>query len=141
MSPPLRHTLQAKASSVLSDVYASSTIYKQTVDELSERVRALSSATGANSLVQVETKDFYFVPLVAEKVGLPLHSVFKDEQIWHEGKQVVAKDTTIRAVHVTDLVREGSTFSTTLKPAMTAIGGIVVGTACIVYRKEGVSSN
>ena len=133
----------AFARTVLAHVrrqYAQNEIYRRLMDQMVEAARAVDFDFVSGG----ERRDFFFSLLIAERLGKPHVSIFKDMETVYDaaGFETSCKASEAglsgkRALHVADLVTEASSYVRAWIPAIEALGAKIAASLAVVDRDQG----
>lgn len=133
----------AFARTVLATVrrqYAQNEIYRRLMDQMVDAARAVDFDFVSGG----ERRDFFFSLLIADRLGKPHVSIFKDMETVYDaaGFETSCKASEAglsgkRALHVADLVTEASSYVRAWIPAIEALGAKIAASLAVVDRDQG----
>lgn len=120
--------------------YAQNEIYRRLMDQMVEAARAIDFDFVSGG----ERRDFFFSLLIADRLGKPHVSIFKDMETVYDaaGFETSCKASEAglsgkRALHVADLVTEASSYVRAWIPAVEALGSKIAASLAVVDRDQG----
>ncbi len=125
--------------------YARDPVYRTCIDALCDAVRRIQPDRPPRLLSGGERRDWYFSLPVADRLGLPHVSLFKDGEAWlsEPGSAAPARKLApgslqdLRAVHVVDIVTEASSFLRAWIPFLQGLGAVFEDALTVVDRVQG----
>lgn len=127
------------------DGYARDAVYRTTVDALCDAVRHVQPDRTLHAISGGERRDWYFSLPVAERLGLPHVSLFKDGAAVRTepgsdepGRPLEAGSLAgVRVLHIVDIVTEASSYLRAWIPYLAALGAVLEDTLTVVDRVQG----
>jgi orotate phosphoribosyltransferase len=119
--------------------------YRATIDALCDATKELSASSRIDAISGGERRDWYFSLLLAENLGLPHVSLFKDgSAVRTEPDSASAPKTLaagalsgLRVLHVVDIVTEASSYVRAWIPFLQELGAVFEDTLSVVDRDQG----
>lgn len=134
-----RLELPARVGAACLKQYAEDTDYRTVIDGAASLI-----ASGYDAISGGERRDYHFSYAIAEKLGLPHITLFKDGSgVWTDPgfrnpKRLESESLSgIRVLHVADLVTEASSYLRAWLPALRSRGAEITETLAIVDRHQG----
>jgi len=132
------------------EAYRTNGIYRATIDALCDATRSMSVESPFSAISGGERRDWYFSLMMAENLGLPHVSLFKDgSAVWTdpiaEGVAFSSKVLSagalsgLRVLHVVDIVTEASSYVRAWIPFLASLGAVLEDTLAVVDRDQGGS--
>ena len=120
--------------------YRQDPIYRKTIDTLVETIRGIPGAEEAEYISGGERRDWFFSFLVADFLGKPHITLFKDMDavVYKEGasqKIEVLKGASV--LHIADLITTASSYERAWVPAIKSLGGNMIHSLVVVDRLQG----
>ncbi len=125
----------------LKEVYAKHKIFQELIDELSRQVNLLAKKEDITYISGGQRRDWFFAPIIAEKLGIPCLYIYNDLKVFDQQGQAVTNIHSAKVINIADLLTAGSSYTDKWLPAIKAINGQLVASANIVDRSQGGKAN
>ncbi len=125
----------------LNEVYNKHIIFRELIDELAKRVGKLVKQENITYISGGQRRDWFFAPIIADKLGLPCLYIYNDLKIFDQAGQAVTSIQGAKVINIADLLTAGSSYTEKWLPAIEAINGKLVASANIVDRSQGGQAN
>ncbi len=125
--------------------YRMNATYRTTIDALCDAARAISARTPIGGVSGGERRDWYFSLMMAEILGLPHVSLFKDGSAVRTEPGSTPRIllagalSGVRVLHVVDIVTEASSYVRAWIPFLQSLGAVFEDTLSVVDRDQGGS--
>ncbi len=129
-------------ASMLRKNYAENEVYRELIDYMTGFVKENISVDEIDLISGGERRDWFFSLIVAEKLGKPHITIYKDlAAVMSQGeltrimsgREIEGK----RVLHIADLITEGSSYERAWIPAVHNRGGEIKWSVVVVDRKQG----
>ena len=131
-----RSSFPAKLTALLNDIAASFPIYAKTIDALSELIRRKIGAA-ATMISGGQRRDWFFAPLVAERLNLPCLYIYNDCTMIDGQGRTCTDVQGAAVVNVADLLTVGSSYTSKWIPALAKAHGSLTYSVNVVDRRQG----
>jgi len=125
---------------ILKENYSSDEIYKGLIDYMLDYIRDNIDLDSISYISGGERRDWFFSLIVAEILGKPHITLYKDLSavITENGETCPAKSINgAQVLHIADLITEASSYERAWLPAIKNIGGQLTNSVIVVDRLQG----
>lgn len=120
--------------------YRKDSIYRGLIDEMLAYIKANLPLDEIDYISGGERRDWFFSLIIAEMLGKPHITIYKDLSlvVTFKGEVVEAADTKNKKVlHIADLITEASSYERAWVPAINSCGANMLWSIVVVDRKQG----
>lgn len=130
----------AKMLQTLHEAYEAHAIFRDVIAALTEEARRLLHEFQCAYISGGERRDWFFAPLVAEKLQVPMLYVYNDKSVIDEqGEPVLSLNGNV--MNIADLLTVGSSYVDKWVPAMQSLGAKLSVALNVMDRSQGGVEN
>jgi len=124
----------------LTEVYNNFPIFKDCIDALVVEAKNIPNGL-CDAISGGERRDWFFAPLVAQKLNKPIYYIYKSLEIYDENGITVNDLNGKNVVNIADLLTVAHSFTRMWAPALAAKGGKLSWAMAVVDRMQGGKEN
>ncbi len=136
-----RREFPSNILSLLRDVYTANSIFKSVIDGMTALAAEAFPLSEITHIAGGQRRDWFFSPLIAEKLEKPCLYIYNDLSIVDEEGVAVESLEDAQVLHVADLLTVGSSYVKKWCPAVSALGGkLLFSLNCVDRAQHGTEA-